>query len=285
MPSTSPLPFCRSVTGRPVASRQGSWWRLSICQRIGDRLHASQAMTVNESEKFKCGRYASPAGARCDPDHRDEAFVHDERQSTPAPMTGRGVWSRQAVRNRSPGRAAKFPSCFLAQKFERSVARERIHRASVKYAPLACALPAPSPAAGKTDWSVVIGNRLANSLTETSRPGATSIERLFSASCREFEKWLNRYGRFVVEQNDQLVAHMNERDLFVGDTREVDFDVLIVPEIDDDGLITKRFCQPEDAGCGCVGIGDSRARSLGNLKRSVHQNLSERKKAGVELNF
>src|SRR5216683_2171320 len=53
-----------------------------------------------------------------------------------------------------------------------------------KFPPLACALPSV-PAAGNTDWSVVMGNELANSLTERSRPGDTSIVRFPRASWRE----------------------------------------------------------------------------------------------------
>jgi len=55
----------------------------------------------------------------------------------------------------------------------------------LKFAPDACALPFESPAAGNTDVSLVIGNRLANSLTEMSRPGAISIVMFCRGSLRE----------------------------------------------------------------------------------------------------
>ncbi|MGY3574348.1 hypothetical protein ACVMB1_001552 [Bradyrhizobium sp. USDA 4504] len=58
----------------------------------------------------------------------------------------------------------------------------------LKFAPLACALPfelPPLSAAGNTEASVLIGKRVANSWTETSRPGAISIVTFFSPSARE----------------------------------------------------------------------------------------------------
>ncbi len=57
------------------------------------------------------------------------------------------------------------------------------------------------------------------------------------------EERLNRDGRLVVEQDDQLVADMNQRDLLLGDRREVDLHLLVVAKIDDDRLIGQRLRQ------------------------------------------
>ena len=43
--------------------------------------------------------------------------------------------------------------------------------------------------------------------------------------------------RLVVEQNDQLLADMDERDLFVGDRREIELDLLVISEVYDHRLI------------------------------------------------
>src|SRR5437879_7696028 len=83
------------------------------------------------------------------------------------------------------------------------------------------------------------------------------------------EERLNRDGRLVVEQDDQLFADVNEGNFLVGDSREVDLDFLLVAEIDDDRLVGQRLCQFEDAWWGSV-IGISCAGSLRNLKLSVH---------------
>ncbi len=83
------------------------------------------------------------------------------------------------------------------------------------------------------------------------------------------EERLNRHRRLVVEQDDQLFADVNESDLLVGDSREIDLDFLLVAEIDDDRLVGQRLCQFEDRWRRSV-IGISRAGSLRNLKLSVH---------------
>ena len=83
------------------------------------------------------------------------------------------------------------------------------------------------------------------------------------------EERLNRHCRLVVEQDDQLLADMDEGNLFLGDTREVDFDFLLVSDIDDDRLIGQRLCQCEYAFWRSV-IGIPRAGSLSNLKLLVH---------------
>ena len=49
---------------------------------------------------------------------------------------------------------------------------------------------------------------------------------------------------------------MDERDLFIGDAREVDLDLLVVAEIDNDSLIAKRLCQPENPRLCGIGIAD-----------------------------
>src|SRR6478609_8726287 len=82
---------------------------------------------------------------------------------------------------------------------------------------------------------------------------------------------LDRHGRMVVEQDDQLFANVDERNLLVGDSREIDLDFLIVANIDDDRLIGQRLRQLEYAWGRCIaGI---RGGSLSNLKLSVHNRL------------
>ncbi len=51
------------------------------------------------------------------------------------------------------------------------------------------------------------------------------------------EDRIDRDRRFVVEQNDQLLADMNERDLFVGYRGEIELDLLIKSEMYDHRLI------------------------------------------------
>ncbi|WP_156042092.1 hypothetical protein [Bradyrhizobium sp. URHD0069] len=93
------------------------------------------------------------------------------------------------------------------------------------------------------------------------------------------EERLNCHRRLVVEQDDQLFADVDERDLLVCDRREVDLDFLIVSEIDNDRLIGQGLGQFEYAWRRRI-IGISRAGSLSNLKLSVH-NLLRRLRPGL----
>src|SRR5262249_23620706 len=43
---------------------------------------------------------------------------------------------------------------------------------------------------------------------------------------------LNRKRRLIVEQDDQLLADMNQRDLLFRNIREIELDVLVVAEVD-----------------------------------------------------
>ncbi len=83
------------------------------------------------------------------------------------------------------------------------------------------------------------------------------------------EERLNRHGRLVVEQDDEFLADVDERDFLVGDRREIDLDFLIVSEIDDDRLIGQRLRQFVYSWRGRT-AGIRGAGSLSNLKWTVH---------------
>ena len=65
-------------------------------------------------------------------------------------------------------------------------------------------------AAGSTDWPSVVGKVEANSSPGRLRPGDTSTERF--ASGHRIEERLDRHGRTIVEQDDQLFADVNENE-------------------------------------------------------------------------
>ncbi|MBA7468996.1 hypothetical protein ES703_90565 [subsurface metagenome] len=59
------------------------------------------------------------------------------------------------------------------------------------------------------------------------------------------EERLDRDGRFVVEQDDQFLADMDERNLLIRDGGEIELDLLVVTEIDGHRLIGERLGQLE----------------------------------------
>ncbi|WLA45587.1 hypothetical protein QIH80_27540 [Bradyrhizobium elkanii] len=119
---------------------------------------------------------------------------------------------------------------------------------------------------------MLIGKRVANSWTETSRPGGHLDRDILLPIRTGVEERLNRDGRLVVEQDDQLFADVNQRDLFIGDRRKVDLHLLVVSKIDDHCLIGQRLGQLVNSYGSRIG-GIAGAGCLSDLKRTLHYQL------------